>query len=79
MRSGLRYSSDDPRVVACKLAIKAAGGITRLAKALGISPQAVYWWEMVPPERCLQVAEISEIPEHVLRPDVYRQKKKQSA
>lgn len=71
MRAGLRYNSDDPRVIACKLAVKLAGGQKVVADALGIKPQAVYWWEMVPPERCRQVARLSGVSEHVLRPDIF--------
>jgi DNA-binding transcriptional regulator YdaS (Cro superfamily) len=72
MRSGHRYESNDPRVIACKLAIAAAGGGKRLAEALGIKHQAISQWEIVPPERCQRVSELSGISEHVLRPDLYR-------
>lgn len=71
MRNGSRYSSDDPRVIACQTAIRAAGGQTRLAEALGIKHQAVYGWEIVPAERCLQVSSLSGVSVHELRPDVF--------
>lgn len=71
MRAGLRYDSNDPRVIACKLAVQAAGGMSALAAKLQIKPQAVYGWEMVPPSRCRKVAQLSGIPAHVLRPDIF--------
>lgn len=62
-------------MLACKGAIAAAGGMSRLAAALKITPQAVYDWEIVPAERCRQVAAISGRSVHELRPDVFGPKR----
>jgi DNA invertase Pin-like site-specific DNA recombinase len=43
-------------------AIKQFGGVPKIAKALGISVQAVYrWGDFVPPLRAYQLREISEV------------------
>jgi len=54
-------------------AIKASGGLGALAKAFGISPQAVDKWRRggVPAERVLSLEEISGVPRTALRPDLY--------
>lgn len=56
---------------ALDLAIKRAGGLTRLAASLGISKQAVLQWEKVPPLRVLEVERASGVPRSELRPDLY--------
>lgn len=76
MRNGLKYDPGDPRVIACKKAIRLSGGITKLAKQLStgedkISPQGVYAWEVVPAERALRVSLISGVSVHELRPDIF--------
>ena len=45
----------------------------RLAKALGINPQAVSQWKKVPHARVLQLEELYGVPPHIQRPDLYRQ------
>lgn len=52
-------------------AIKNSGGVTKLARALGISHQAVMKWRRLPAERVLDVERISKISRHDLRPDIY--------
>lgn len=59
------------RKEALERAIKAAGGLTKLATPLGISAQAVSQWDEVPPLRVLAVEQVSGIPRHELRPDLY--------
>lgn len=66
-----------------KRAIKAAAGpaklareITQLAKARGkpdevISLQAVSQWTRIPVDRVRDVEQITGIPRHELRPDIY--------
>jgi DNA-binding transcriptional regulator YdaS (Cro superfamily) len=71
MRKGLHYPDDDPRVIACKKAIRKAGGLTRVALALGVTPQAIYKWELCPPDRCAEVERLTGISIHDLRPDVF--------
>lgn len=53
--------------------IEAAGGITKLAGALGIRHTAIYSWNRVPAERVLKVEEITGISRHQLRPDIFGQ------
>ncbi|MBS1070359.1 helix-turn-helix domain-containing protein [Gluconobacter cerinus] len=52
-------------------AIKAAGGVTALAKGLGIKPPSVYSWKKIPPGRVLAIAKLTGIPPQKLRPDLY--------
>ena len=53
------------------LAISAAGGISELARRLGISQPSVSNWTRVPAERVLAVEAISGVSRSVLRPDLY--------
>jgi DNA-binding transcriptional regulator YdaS (Cro superfamily) len=52
-------------------AIAQAGGVRSLARKLDISASAVSQWERVPVMRVLEVEEITAIPRHELRPDIY--------
>lgn len=52
-------------------AVEAAGGVTRLAEALGIGRSAVSQWPRVPVERVLAVEAATGVPRHELRPDIY--------
>jgi DNA-binding transcriptional regulator YdaS (Cro superfamily) len=52
--------------------------LTRIAGELGLTRQAVQWWERVPPKHVLMVARITRISRHVLRPDIYGPPRKQS-
>lgn len=56
---------------ALKRAIDAMGSLSGLAKPLGITVQALWQWEEVPPLRVLAVERVSGIPRHELRPDLY--------
>lgn len=47
------------------------GGASALARALRITPQAVNQWQVVPPERVLEVERHSGVSRHYLRPDVF--------
>lgn len=51
-------------------AVAAAGGVTKLADDLKITRSAVSQWEQIPLERVFDVARITKIPAHELRPDV---------
>ena len=52
-------------------AIEKAGGLVKLAGALGVTKQAVSQWDEVPPLRVLAVERASGVPRHELRPDLY--------
>ncbi len=55
-------------------AIAAAGGVRALARALGVVPSAVSNWKRldgVPAERVPQVARVTRISPHELRPDLF--------
>lgn len=54
-------------------AIKKAGGGAALARALKdkITRHAIYQWSRVPAEHVSAVEQITGIPRHELRPDLY--------
>lgn len=55
-------------------AIQQAGGVSRLASILGVTPQAVSNWrsrESVPAEQVLAIETATGISRHDLRPDVF--------
>jgi len=67
----LKFSANDARVIALQRAVKVAGGQAALARKVGISPQGLWWWEICPAERCLQVSQLTGVSVHELRPDVF--------
>lgn len=60
-------------------AVEKAGGGATLARKLGLKRQAVYQWKLVPSKHVLKVEEISGIPRHKLRPDLYPEDREQTA
>lgn len=54
-------------------AIHAVGGVSELARRIGISQPAVTNWGRVPAERVLAVEAVSGVPRVRLRPDLYRE------
>lgn len=48
-----------------------AGSYSRIAAALGLTRQTVAAWQRVPAEHVITVEEVSGIPRHELRPDIY--------
>lgn len=52
-------------------AIEAAGGISALARAVGIAQPSVSNWTKVPAERVLAVEAVTAVPRWNLRPDLY--------
>ena len=71
MTRKLKYPPDDPMVLACRRAIKRMGGLTEVGRVFGVTPQAVYKWEVVPPERVHAMALVSGISIYELRPDLH--------
>jgi len=59
-----------PPVVA--RAIAAAGGVKVIAEAIGKTPQAVSLWRRIPAEHAADVAKLTCIPLHELRPDLWQ-------
>jgi DNA-binding transcriptional regulator YdaS (Cro superfamily) len=57
---------------AVMLKIRAEHGLqTRIAEGLGISPQAVGQWSVIPLDRIVEVERVTGIPRHELRPDFH--------
>jgi len=56
-------------------AIRAAGGISELARQIGISQPSVSNWVRVPAERVIPVESVTGVDRTVLRPDLYSGKK----
>jgi len=54
-----------------KQAIRAVGGVTELARLIGISQPSVSNWSRVPAERVLKVEGVTGVARTVLRPDLY--------
>jgi TorA maturation chaperone TorD len=52
-------------------AIQSAGGVSALAKRLGLSQPSVTAWSRVPSERVAAVEAITRVPRSVLRPDLF--------
>ncbi len=52
-------------------AIRAVGGVTELARRIGISQPSVSNWTRIPAERVLAVESVSGIGRAILRPDLY--------
>ncbi len=52
-------------------AIRAAGGVSELARQLGISQPSVSNWTRIPAERVIAVESLTSVPRDVLRPDLY--------
>jgi TorA maturation chaperone TorD len=52
-------------------AIKAAGGVASLARAIGIAQPSVSNWTRIPAERVLAVEALTNVSRFTLRPDIY--------
>lgn len=67
--------SPEQRAVAEQALAEALTGehaVRKIAEKTGITTQAVHNWTVVPPIRALAVSEITGVPCHRLRPDLYR-------
>jgi TorA maturation chaperone TorD len=56
-------------------AIRAVGGVTELARRIGISQPSVSNWARVPAERVLTVEAVTGVARAILRPDLYGESK----
>src|SRR5207249_3939010 len=54
-------------------AIQAAGGVSELARRIGISQPSVSNWDKVPAERVLAIEATTGVSRKVLRPDLYQE------
>jgi TorA maturation chaperone TorD len=61
----------DMRDSGLEQAIKAAGGVASLARAIGIAQPSVSNWTRIPAERVLAVEALTRVPRFILRPDLY--------
>jgi TorA maturation chaperone TorD len=52
-------------------AIRAAGGVTELARRIGVSQPSVSNWTRIPSERVVSVEAATGVPRQILRPDLY--------
>ena len=52
-------------------AIRAAGGVSELARRIGVSQPSISNWTRVPAERVLQVEAATQVQRTILRPDLY--------
>jgi TorA maturation chaperone TorD len=52
-------------------AIEAAGGISALARAIGVAQPSISAWSRVPAERVIAVESATAVPRDILRPDLY--------
>ena len=53
-------------------AIKAAGGLSALARLLDITPQSIIKWTRVPRKRILQIERLTLVPRQELAPDLWK-------
>lgn len=53
------------------LAIKLAGGRRALAQQLGLTKLAIREWKRVPIQHVRRVSEITGLPPHDIRPDIF--------
>ena len=56
--------------------IRVAGGVTELARRIGISQPSVSKWSRVPAERVLTIEAITGVARAILRPDLYNENNK---
>jgi TorA maturation chaperone TorD len=52
-------------------AIRAAGGVSELARRIGISQPSVSNWERIPAERVIAVEQATNVSRAILRPDLF--------
>ena len=52
-------------------AIAQAGGISRLARSLGLTQPTVSVWKRVPPHHVIDVETLTGVSRRLLRPDLY--------
>lgn len=71
MNAPIELDLSDITKQAVKMAARKSGGMTALAKDLGITYQALWKWDRVPLEHCARISALSRISRRRLRPDIY--------
>ena len=72
MLTAMKTKTDDPVL----RAIRATRGTSsRIARAIGVTPQAIQNWTRVPEPHLDTVAEILKLKPWDIRPDLYRRRK----
>lgn len=61
------------RDIGLQQAIQAAGGVSELARKIGIAQPSVSNWSRIPAERVAAIEEITGVSRAVLRPDLFRE------
>ena len=58
--------------IGVRRAMKAAGGLSALARLLQITPQSIQKWVRVPRKRILDIERLTKVPREKLAPDLFR-------
>jgi DNA-binding transcriptional regulator YdaS (Cro superfamily) len=64
---------NDPGI---KAAVTAAGGVRALGRLLKINYQAIQQWEKIPAARIVEIERLTGVAREMLRPDLYREKRR---
>lgn len=67
-KTPMKYEYKD---AALQEAVRKVGGLEPLAKACGVSVQAISKWRSVPPHHVLTVSRVAKVSRYRLRPDIY--------
>lgn len=70
-----------PEETPTQRAVRLAGGQSELARAIGLSPQAVQQWvasDRISHKRYVAVARLTGVPAHELRPDLHLPEQQQA-
>lgn len=66
-----RYRLGMERPTIIEEVIAKAGGVSKLAEALGIAAPSVSQWRRIPVERVLILEQLTGISRHAMRPDIF--------
>ena len=63
--------ADDAKAALGRARASVKGGSSAIARAVGLTPQAVAQWDIVPASRVLGVEKTTGVTRYELRPDIY--------
>jgi DNA-binding transcriptional regulator YdaS (Cro superfamily) len=66
------FANNRTRSPECLRALSAGGGVTVVARVLGLSTNAVRGWFQIPAEHLPRMEMLTKIPGREIRPDLYR-------